>query len=227
MVDVVVCAENPIARAGLTAMVAAASHRAIAQLSSLQSLSFWLQSQSGVDGAELIVVECAELGDPELTDLLQLTDDPFGEETVPVLIMLDNWDELNLATVCSLSAESAPVSLLPMTVSADQFSDAIAAILNGLVVFHPDISAVSFAENNRYSATSKYAADALLEPLTPREIQVLNQLANGLTNREIAKTLNISEHTVKFHIGAIFSKLTVSSRTAAVAMGVRHGLVML
>lgn len=226
MADVVICAENPIVGAGLAAMVSAASHRAIAQLSSLPSLGTWLQSQS----ADLIVVECAEPGDLELTDLLQLTDNAFNEEVASLLLMVDNWLELDTATVRTLSREIESVSLLPMTISADQFSDAIAAILNGMVVFHPDITALIFAEKNSYSTVSldvSGAIDELLAPLTFRERQVLNQLASGLTNKEIAKMLNISEHTVKFHVGAIFSKLGVSSRTAAVAVGVRHGLVML
>ena len=70
-------------------------------------------------------------------------------------------------------------------------------------------------------------AEELLEPLTPREQEVLRLLALGLANKEIASRMNISEHTVKFHVAAILGKLGAASRTEAVAIGIRHGLVLL
>jgi DNA-binding NarL/FixJ family response regulator len=65
------------------------------------------------------------------------------------------------------------------------------------------------------------------ETLTNREVDVLSMLAEGLGNKAIALRLNISEHTVKFHIGSIFSKLHASSRTEAVILGARQGLILL
>lgn len=65
------------------------------------------------------------------------------------------------------------------------------------------------------------------EELTPRETEVLRMLTEGLSNREIASILSISEHTVKFHITSIFGKLGTSSRTEAVTEGLRRGLVLL
>lgn len=70
-------------------------------------------------------------------------------------------------------------------------------------------------------------ATARPEPLTPREIEVLRLLVEGLTNKAIAARLGISDHTVKFHIGAIMGKLGASSRTEAVTMAVRQGLIPL
>src|SRR5262245_12340945 len=67
----------------------------------------------------------------------------------------------------------------------------------------------------------------LIEPLTSREHEVLEQMAAGLSNRQIAHVLGISEHTVKFHVSAILGKLGVSSRSAAIRHGMRHGLVTL
>ncbi|MEO1093708.1 MAG: LuxR C-terminal-related transcriptional regulator [Cyanobacteria bacterium J06638_28] len=66
-----------------------------------------------------------------------------------------------------------------------------------------------------------------MEPLTPREVEVRNQLAAGLSNKAIASALDISEYTVKFHISAVLSKLGAASRTEAVAVGIRAGLVRL
>ena len=67
----------------------------------------------------------------------------------------------------------------------------------------------------------------LIEPLTPRESEVLQMLASGLANKEIATRLAISEHTVKFHVASILGKLGAASRTEAVTLGIRRGLVLL
>jgi DNA-binding CsgD family transcriptional regulator len=63
--------------------------------------------------------------------------------------------------------------------------------------------------------------------LSPREGEILNLLAQGLANKEIAWRLKISEHTVKFHITSIFNKLNASTRAEAVAIGIRPGLIIL
>ena len=67
----------------------------------------------------------------------------------------------------------------------------------------------------------------LVDPLTSREREVLEQMAAGLSNRQIAAALDISEHTVKFHVSAVLGKLGVSSRAAAIRHAMRQGLVTL
>jgi DNA-binding CsgD family transcriptional regulator len=67
----------------------------------------------------------------------------------------------------------------------------------------------------------------LVEQLTPREHEVLALVADGLRNREIAERLGVSEHTVKFHLAAVFGKLGATSRTDAVRRGFRLGLIHL
>jgi DNA-binding NarL/FixJ family response regulator len=69
--------------------------------------------------------------------------------------------------------------------------------------------------------------DTVLEPLTPREVQVLELLAEGLPNKAIASRLDISDQTVKFHVSAICGKLGAANRTAAVRRAVRRGLITL
>jgi len=65
------------------------------------------------------------------------------------------------------------------------------------------------------------------EPLTPREVQVLELLAEGLPNKAIAARLGVSDQTVKFHVAAISGKLGASNRTDAVRRAVRRGLISL
>jgi DNA-binding CsgD family transcriptional regulator len=67
----------------------------------------------------------------------------------------------------------------------------------------------------------------LIEPLTPREHEVLALVADGLRNRQIAERLGITEHTVKFHLASVFGKLSATSRTDAVRRGLRLGLIQI
>jgi NarL family two-component system response regulator YdfI len=99
---------------------------------------------------------------------------------------------------------------------------AIAAVGAGYVVLHPD-AAESVVPASNGTLTPLRSAQAL----TPREIEVLRMMAEGLANKAIAARLHISEHTVKFHVGSIFAKLHAGSRTEAVTLGARQGLVML
>ena len=69
--------------------------------------------------------------------------------------------------------------------------------------------------------------DRLVESLTPRETQVLELVADGLSNKAIAAALGVSDETVKFHLGSILGKLGASNRTDAVRLAVRRGLVSL
>ena len=111
--------------------------------------------------------------------------------------------------------------ILPQTAAAAEIIAAVEAVAAGLTVLHPDLMELllsNLAIAPRPMPTS--------QPLTPREVEVLEMLAEGLGNKTIAKRLNISEHTVKFHVGSIFSKLNASSRTEAVAIGARQGLIL-
>jgi ATP/maltotriose-dependent transcriptional regulator MalT len=67
--------------------------------------------------------------------------------------------------------------------------------------------------------------EPLMESLTAREVEVLGLVADGLPNREIARALEISEHTVKFHLASVFGKLGASTRTEAVQRGLRLGVI--
>jgi two-component system, NarL family, response regulator YdfI len=115
-------------------------------------------------------------------------------------------------------------AVLPRGATTEEVVAAIEAVAAGLVVLHPDsIDAVApMASGGDHSRTS---IDH--QPLTPREIEVLAMMAEGLGNKIIAARLAISEHTVKFHIASIFAKLNAGSRTEAVTIGLRRGAIMI
>src|SRR5438105_13882913 len=112
-------------------------------------------------------------------------------------------------------------AMLPINSSASQLGAAIVAAANELVVL-TEQQASAWVRGSR----SAHADDGLeVEALTRRELQVLRMLADGLGNKEIAGQLNISDHTAKFHVAQILAKLHASSRTEAVAIGMRRGFV--
>jgi DNA-binding NarL/FixJ family response regulator len=79
----------------------------------------------------------------------------------------------------------------------------------------------------RQEGRARERDEPLIDPLTDRESEVLQLLARGKANKQIALDLGISEHTVKFHISSIYTKLGAGNRTEAVRLGVRKGLVLL
>jgi two-component system, NarL family, nitrate/nitrite response regulator NarL len=109
-------------------------------------------------------------------------------------------------------------AVLSRTVESDTLSAAILAASAGLTTVDPELVGL----------TPRVVIDPReSEELTPREIEVLQHLASGLSNKEIAVRLGISDHTVKFHVNAVLSKLSADSRTEAVVRGVRLGYVIL
>jgi two-component system, NarL family, response regulator YdfI len=136
-----------------------------------------------------------------------------------LVILTDNFENFSVAD----ALRSGIRAILPRAVTSEEIVAAIQASRAGLVVLHPD------ALGSGLFATSS-GEQAELDPsdqiLTPREIEVLRMIAEGLGNKEIASKLRISDHTVKFHISSIFVKLGASSRTEAVTIGIRKGLIM-
>ncbi len=110
--------------------------------------------------------------------------------------------------------------LLFQNVQTEPMVAAIQAVANGLTVLDPSLIAQTL------EATSA-SPEAPAEDLTPRELEVLQLLAQGLTNKAIAQRLAISDHTVKFHVNAIMTKLNAQSRTEAVVRASRFGLILL
>jgi len=113
-------------------------------------------------------------------------------------------------------------AILPRESDPDEVLCAIYTSYDGLVVLSRP-AAESLAAV--YSDQSLEVEAELSEEITSRETDVLRMLAQGLVNKDIAARLGISEHTVKFHISSILDKLGASTRTEAVTLGIRRGLI--
>jgi NarL family two-component system response regulator YdfI len=144
----------------------------------------------------------------------------FGDEQRrPEIVLLT--DESHALWVAE-ALRAGVRAVLPRDATAEELEAAITAAAAGLVTMHPET-----ANSLLNSAPTPAHAPSAVQSLTPREVEVLRMLAEGLGNKEIAWQLGISEHTVKFHVGSIFTKLDATSRTEAVMIGVRLGLIIL
>ncbi len=137
----------------------------------------------------------------------------LAQMPVPVLALVPS----DASAVETIAAGAAGVIL--RGVDAAMLSAALTAVSRGLLVLDPALSSLMPSRDRRALRPA--------EDLTPREVEVLQQLSAGLPNKLIATKLAISEHTVKFHVNAIMSKLGVESRTEAVVRAARLGLVIL
>lgn len=109
----------------------------------------------------------------------------------------------------------------------DEIVPAITAVASGLITLDRRLASDLFAASQRVAAPATERPATSDEPLTARELEVLQLMAQGLPNKTIAARLHISEHTAKFHVSAIMMKLGAASRTEAVTRGARLGLLIL
>jgi two-component system, NarL family, nitrate/nitrite response regulator NarL len=112
--------------------------------------------------------------------------------------------------------------VLRRDVSTERLVHAMGTVLHGLAVIDP----VLLDERPTKVAPARLTPDMDVEPLTARETEVLELVAAGLSNKQIADELRISAHTVKFHVNAILGKLDVHSRTEAVVKAMQLGVVL-
>jgi two-component system, NarL family, response regulator YdfI len=206
LIQVLIVANSAIVRAGLAALLT--SHPTMQVVGS--SAAFSTSTQPLPD------VVLLEWDSPE-EDLASLIRLDF--ELSAVVMLLKNW-HYGIESLLKTGVRG----LLPNEATGEEIGAALEAAANGLIVIHPDIM-----DNLLSNLPARSLAESLqpLQPLTVREIEVLGMLAEGVGNKTIARRLDISEHTVKFHIGSIFSKLDASSRTEAVIVGARQGLILL
>jgi DNA-binding NarL/FixJ family response regulator len=143
---------------------------------------------------------------------------PMDLPLLPTVLLLA--DETGRAPTLSEMDDGVRV-VLPVGASGDELAAGIHAAAAGLVALTASAAAsLVHARAPRLDAVG-------IEALTPREAEVLRWMVEGLGNKSIAARLGISDHTVKAHVAAILSKLDASTRTEAVAIGLRSGLVVL
>lgn len=201
-VRVWVISEDPWARAGLATLLAGQGLEVVGQSPG--------EGEASGELPDVIVWDWAVQNEKTLASLAGLSD--VG---VPVLALLN--DETEAARVLSAGAQG----ILLREDEPQTLSVAVRALAQGLMVLEPRLSSLlAFPQ-------PQGEIEPLGEALTPRELQVLHLLAEGLSNKQIAKRLEVSEHTAKFHVAAILSKLGVESRTEAAVRAVQLGLLLL
>ena len=212
MIRVLVVTDSTTAGAGLAARLAGDDRLEVAGHALLTGD---LERLVGVGSADVVVAAVNPDDERAAGALLALA----AESTAPPLVAVVD-DEAGPWTSEALQAGVRAV--LPLDVSAAELCAAVAAAAAGFVVTRPEDAAAGGR-----AGRPRQALPALGPLLTPRELEVLGLLAEGLGNKGIAARLAISERTVKFHVGAIFEKLGVTSRTEAVTAGLRRGLILL
>ena len=183
---------------------------------------------SDADVASAAPAEAAETIEREQPDVVVLLLDGDDDEVLtaiaagdgehPALVVLADEPDLSWTTEMLRGGARA---VLPRDADPAEIAVAIRGAAAGLIVLHPEVV------GSLLPAAPRARPGAAGQALTPREVEVLRMLAEGLGNKEIAARLGISDHTVKFHVTSIFTKLHASSRTEAVTLGVRRGLIML
>lgn len=160
-------------------------------------------------------VMLADLDSPALAQSLIA----FLGEALPGTGVIALIDEPEAAWVRSAVAGRVS-AILARDAGAEDMLLAFQAAASGLVLLHPTsvrgLMSTAFPQKNE---------DEFSEELSGRERQVLRLVSSGLGNKEIAGQLSLSEHTVKFHISSILGKLHAASRTEAVSLGIRRGLI--
>ncbi|BAT55845.1 Two Component Transcriptional Regulator, LuxR family [Nostoc sp. NIES-3756] len=209
MIGVMVVAASPVVRAGLSAMVA--SNPQMTVVGSVSDLDVLAREVKQLQ-PDVVLLDVGN-DSPTLWDKLLLIQEE--QDPLRVIVIVEELTDIDTET----ALRSGVRGILLDSSTELEILTAIEAIALGLVVLHPDIL-------ESFSIREKVAPNPV-QSLTPREIEVLQMLGSGLGNKAIAKNLHISDHTVKFHVSSIFQKLAVSTRTEAVTVGVRLGLIML
>jgi DNA-binding NarL/FixJ family response regulator len=208
MIRVLIKASSPVVKAGLMSLLGSYPDlQVVAELSDEIGSSDGLLTDSQPD------VVLAEIDDGEsMTEALD-----NSASGVPLILLVRD------PTALSIDAFQHGIrAVLPSNLTGAQLAAAIEAVAAGLGVFDPDAL-------NQFPPlhTANEASERLPEVLTPREVEVLRAIAEGLANKEIAARFGISENTIKFHVASVMGKLGAGSRTEAVMLGIRRGIVLI
>ena len=212
MIRDLVVAASPVMRAGLESVVRGSAALEFAGACSPGEL----ETRIAAVAPDVLLIEAPALD-------LAVPDVPGSETFSPG----DDWHSLP-SVILTEAAEPALVaaalragvrSVLSREAGSSEIVAALAAAAAGLVTLPPGTFEQLLSDPRPVPAE-------LEEPLSRRELEVLAMLAEGLSNKLIAHRLGISDHTVKFHVTSILSKMRAGSRTDAVMQGIRLGLIM-
>lgn len=205
MIRVLIVAPHLPLRVGLREMISGADGVEVAgEAASLD------ESVRLFQGADILLLATPPADErPELPDSLQ--------EVGPAFLLLSD----DPRDAQSLAGTSRAWGILPLDATEEELAAAIRALSEGLVVGAPALLRDAW----RRPSIVPINAPQATEQLTAREGEVLGLMSRGLANKQIAVQLGISEHTVKFHLSSIYTKLGATSRTEAVSIGTRLGLI--
>lgn len=215
MPSVMVHSANSIVQAGLESIIS--THPSLSVVGGAVRSASLLQRVEELQ-PDVVLLEWLGEDDEPLWETLDTLSTRLSH---PAVIILADYEEGDRAVDALNKGVRA---ILPLSASTDEIIATVVAVATGLVVLLPDLLEDLLPQNQQ---SVPALSTSPIQALTPREIEVLGMLALGVGNKTIASRLTISEHTVKFHVSSIFSKLNVSSRTEAVALGARLGLIML
>jgi two-component system, NarL family, response regulator YdfI len=204
-IRIAVMATSAVRRAGLESIVR--SHAEFQLAGSFGAMAS-LVSSARTTGLDVIVIDTGSIHDLLL--------EPISEAAIVLLT------EVSHARSVSRLLRSGVRAILSRESNPDDVLSAIYAAYDGLVLLSTTIVESLVAV---YGDRPLEVENELSEEITSRETDVLKMLAEGLVNKDIAARLGISEHTVKFHISSILDKLGASTRTEAVTLGIRQGLI--
>lgn len=212
MIRVLVVADSAFVRTGLEAM--------------LRESGRFDPVRGGTPPADLVrlpLLRCSSEADVILAEIgvkslsLPLPVDDAG--LLPLVLLMEDASRSQLMRALHVGARA----LLPRDAQPKEIFAAIEAAAAGLAAFGLDELDLLLPT----ATSTEREAEPALEALSAREVEVLALMAQGLANKNIADRLAISEHTVKFHVSSILSKLAASSRTEAVTKGLKDGLLVI
>ena len=201
---------DPLARAGLAALLT--DQPALLVVGQIEE-SERLQAELDVYQPDVVIWD---LGWEPEEGLSLLEEMPTGDENAATFFVVLVPNEQSAAAAWLAGAQGT----LFRNVAIERLIAAVKGVASGLVVGEPELLATVMPP-------ALGQEPALEEALTPREMEVLQLLAEGFSNKAIGRQLDISDHTVKFHVNAIMGKLGAESRTAAVVQATRLGLILL
>jgi two-component system, NarL family, response regulator YdfI len=213
VIRVLAYAASPVVLAGLLSMLDSDERLTIVGRSSQPSALAHDLEEAHADVAVLALERRDELPQP-------LVLSPDATPNAPALVVL--VDEPAGAWVID-ALRNGISAVLPRSATPDELLAAITSARAGLVVIPSEFVPTVL----RPARAASGVATEPRAPLSPREIEILRHLADGLPNKIIAARLGISDHTVKTHVASILDKLGAGTRAEAVALGVRQGLILL